>query len=220
MQRFASPKALRILLADSHDVCRRGLQSLLTTRDGWSVCGQTRSGRDAVRLSSELKPDVVILDLELEELNSIEATLQIKRDQPTTEVLFYTIHDEECVIAQALRAGVRGHVLKSDSEEKLLEAVESLGRHLPYFSTTAAEAVLAQLVKMDPTSNRTHLLTLREREIVQLLSDAKSNKDVAAYLHISAKTVEAHRSAIMRKLGFTSVTELVRYAIRNRLIQP
>jgi DNA-binding NarL/FixJ family response regulator len=220
MERFASTKSLRILLADSHDVCRRGLQSLLMSREGWSICGQTRSGRDAVRLSSELKPDVVILDLELEELSGIEATLQIKRDQPATEVLFYTVHDEELVIAQALRAGVRGHLLKSDSEAKVIDAVAALAKHLPYFSTTAAEAVLAQLVKMDPTSNRTYLLTAREREIIQLLSDAKSNKDVAEYLHISAKTVEAHRSAIMRKLGFTSVTELVRYAIRNRLIQP
>ena len=210
--------ALKILLADCHDVCRRGLQFVLASHTEWSVCGETRSGRAAIKLASELKPDILIFDLDLLDLNGIEATRRIKRAQPSIEVLFYTSHDEEYVIAEAIRAGARGHVLKSDSEDQLIEAVASLAKHLPFFSTSAAETLLNQLGKARP--DKTQLLTAREREVIQLLSDAKSNKAIAAQLRISAKTVEAHRSAIMRKLGFKSITELVRYAIRNSIIQP
>ena len=220
MHRLSQRLDVRILLADCQDVCRRGLRSLLASHSGWSICDEAKNGSEAVRLTLALKPDIVILDLDLLELNGIEATRQIKREQPLTEVLLYTTHDEEQIIAEALRAGVRGHVLKSDSEEKLTEAVAALSKHLPFFSTRAAETLLDHMLKAGQESTETHPLTARELEIVQLLTDAKSNRDIASHLHISVKTVEAHRSAIMHKLGLKSITELVRYAIRNRFIQP
>jgi DNA-binding NarL/FixJ family response regulator len=210
---------LKILLADCHDVLRRGLRSLFTSHSGWSICGETRSGIDAVKLASEVKPDVVILDLELTELNGIEATRQIKRHQPTVEVLFYTVHDDEHLIAEAFRAGARGHVLKSDGEDTLIEAVSALAKHLPFLSTKAAETLLKQVLKMGPESAEAHALTYREREIIRLLSEGHTNREIGAQLQISVKTVESHRSATMRKLGFTSISELVRYAIRNGLIK-
>jgi DNA-binding NarL/FixJ family response regulator len=211
---------LKILLADNHDVLRRGLNSLLASHSGWSVCGEAKSGLDAVRLAWKLKPDIVILGLEMPGINGIEATRQITCARPTTQVLFYTIHDEEYVIVEALKAGARGHVLKSDSEDTLIEAITALAKRVPYFSTRAAETLLDQLLKSGAGANDADVLTDREGEIIQLLADGKSNKEIATQLQISVKTVEAHRSAIMRKFGFKSITELVRYAIRNRLIEP
>jgi DNA-binding NarL/FixJ family response regulator len=211
---------LRILLADSNVVCRRGLHSLLISQPGWSICSESKNGRETVERTLALKPDVVILDLELTELNGIEATRRIKRVLPLTEILFYTVHDEEHIITEALRAGVRAHVLKSDGEDTVIEAVDALSKHLPFFSTPAAETLLDHVLKKDHDSSDLQPLTEREREIITLLADAKTNKEIGAHLHISVKTVEAHRSAVMRKLGFKSITELVRYAIRNRFIQP
>jgi DNA-binding NarL/FixJ family response regulator len=210
---------LRIFLADGHDVLRRGLRSLLASHSNWHICGEARSGLDAVKLATKLKPDIVILGLDMPELNGIEATRQITAARPATQVLFYTVHDEEYLIVEALRAGARGHVLKSDREDTLIAAITALSKRLPYFSTRAAEALVGQLIKSGPGSNDTHV-TGRERQIIQLLADGKSNKQIADQLKISVKTVEAHRSAIMRKFGFKSITELVRYAIRNGLIEP
>jgi DNA-binding NarL/FixJ family response regulator len=172
-----------------------------------------------VQLASELKPDIVTLEVELTELNGIEATRQLKRDHPSTEVLLYTTHDEDYLIAEAFRAGARGHVLKSDSEETVIEAVDALGKHVPFLSTRAAETLLNHMLKIGSASDETQALSAREREIIRLLSEGKSNKDIAEELHISIKTVEAHRSTTMRKLGFKSITELVRYAIRNGIIR-
>src|SRR4030095_1885602 len=139
-------KGLQIFLADSSAVCRRGLHSLLISQAGWSVCGETKNGREAVERALALKPDIVILDFELTELNGIEATHQIKRELPSTEVLFYTMHDEEYIIAKAFRAGVRGHVLKSDSEETLIAAIAALSKHLPFFTTKATETLRNHLL--------------------------------------------------------------------------
>ena len=209
---------VKIFIADGHEVMLRGLKSLLTSHAGWTVCGQANTGVEAVRRSIELKPDVVILGEDMPELNGIEATRQIKRALPSTEVLIYTIYDEEYLIVEALKAGASGHVLKSDSEQTVLEAVTTLASHLPYFSTKSAETLLEH-VKKTAAADNAHVLTDREREIVRTVSEGKSNKEIAAHLRISVKTVEAHRAAIMRKLGFKSITELVRYAIRNKLIQ-
>jgi DNA-binding NarL/FixJ family response regulator len=207
-------------LADSHDICRRGLRLLLSTRPGWQVCGEAKNGHDAAALCLALKPDVVILELELGGLNGIEVTRRVKRELPSVEILFYTAHNEENIVAEALRAGVRGHLLKTEDEARLIEAVEALGDHLPFFSTSATETIMEHVQKAGAESYETIFLTDREREIIRLLSEAKSNKEIAAELQISVKTVEAHRASVMRKLGFTSITELVRYAIRNGFIQP
>jgi DNA-binding NarL/FixJ family response regulator len=210
---------LKIFLADGHDIVRRGLRSLFAEHPGFSVCGDTRSGLDAVKLSMRMNPDVVILGLDLTELNGIEAARQIKRDHPKIEILLYTIHNEEYLIAKAFAAGASGHVLKSDSEETLIEAVRTVARHVPFLSTKAAELLLNHVVKRGGIA-RNRLLTSRENEIVQLLANGKSNKHISAQLDVSVKTVESHRSALMRKLGIKSLPELVRYAIRNGLIQP
>jgi DNA-binding NarL/FixJ family response regulator len=211
---------MRILLADNHDVLRRGLRFLLTGQPGWLVCGEARNGKQAVSLALELKPDIVILDQDLPEISGVEATRLIKESMAAIEILFFTTHQEDSVIAEALRAGARSYVLKSDSEDKIIEAVAALSAHLPFFSTRASEMLLDHLLNRDGQSDGTRLLTDREREIVKLLADGKSNREVASHLQISIKTVETHRSAIMQKLEFNSITDLVRYAIRNKLIEP
>jgi DNA-binding NarL/FixJ family response regulator len=211
---------MRIFLADNHDVLRRGLRQLLTEHSGWFVCGDAKTGKEAVKLILELKPEVVILDLDLAEINGIEVTRRIKEALPATEVLIFTTHEEDRVMAEALRAGARAYVLKSDSEEKLIEAVGTLDRHSPFFSTRASEMLLNYLLNKGAASDESPMLTDREREIVELLSYGKSNKEAASRLRISVKTVETHRAAIMRKLKLESITELVRYAIRNKIIEP
>ena len=211
--------SLRILIAEQYDVFRRGLRSLVSAHDGWLVCGDTRSGIKTIKLALELKPDIVILGFELSELNGVETARELKRQQPSIEILLYTAHDEEELIAQAFRAGVRGHVLKSDPEETLIRAVSDLAEHRPFLSTKASEALLNRLQRNGSGPDEAHALTSREREIVRLISEGESNKKIGVNLGLSVKTVEAHRSAIMRKLGFNSITDLVRYAIRNGLIQ-
>jgi DNA-binding NarL/FixJ family response regulator len=208
-------------LADEHDIVRRGLRALFASHTEWKICAETKNGRNAVTLASDLRPDIVITDIDLPELNGIEAARWIKRGRPETEILFYTSHNEEYLIAQAITAGARGYVLKSDSEEKLTEAVRALAGHLPFFSVEAAQLLLRDLVKSESTRRYTRqMFTRRERDVIQLLADGKSNREIASHFEISIKTVETHRSAIMRKLGINSITDLVRYAIRNKLIQP
>ena len=207
-------------MADNQDVLRRGLRLLLNGRPGWSVCGDAKTGEEAVALIREHKPDIVVLDLDLSDLDGVEVTRQIKEALPATEILFFTTHEEDPVIAEALRAGARGYVLKSESESKLIEGIDALSKHLPFFSSRVSDMLLNHLLNRTQDSNEVLNLSDREREIVQLLATGKSNKETAGRLHISVKTVETHRAAIMRKLGLKSITELVRYAIRNKLIEP
>ena len=195
------------------------MRSLLAPYAEFKVSGEASSGREAVDLTIRLEPDLVILGMDLAESNGIDVAHSIKRIRPITEILFYTSHDEEYLIAQALRAGARGYVLKSDSENRLLEAVRALARHLPFFTAKASQMLLRDL-KTGVKRQAEQALTARERDVVRLLADGKSNKEIASSLGISIKTVETHRSAIMRKLGLRSITDLVRYAIRNKIIQP
>ncbi len=208
---------IRILLADDHNVVRKGLRGTLEQYDDWNVCGEASNGREAVKLALELKPDIVVLDLTMPELNGIEATRQIKKSLPQTEILIFTMHETEEMILRAFEAGARGFVLKSDDELELVEAIKVISRHKTFFTTTASEALLDNLLR---PSLRDSVLTDREREVVQLLAEGKANKEVAAALDISVKTVETHRATIMRKLELDSIADLVRYAIRNGLIDP
>jgi DNA-binding NarL/FixJ family response regulator len=209
---------IRILLADDHDIMRRGLRDILNTYEGWEVCGEASNGRDAVRMAEELRPDIVVLDLSMPELNGIEACRVIKKTLANTEVLIYTLHETEQLIRKALTAGARGFVLKSDAEVKLVEAIDALSRHKPFLNSKASETLLESFIKNAEGAEEDSVLTSREREIVQLLTEGKTNKEVASMLSISVRTVEAHRAAIMNKLGINSLAELVHYAIRNNII--
>jgi DNA-binding NarL/FixJ family response regulator len=208
---------IRILLADDHNVVRKGVRKTLEEYNDWKVCGEASDGREAVNLALELKPDIVVLDLTMPELNGIEATRQIKKSLPQTEVLIFTMHKTEEMILSAFEAGARGFVLKSKDELELVEAIKAISLHKPFFTTTVSEALLDNLLRPSP---RDSILTDREREVVQLLAEGKSNKEVAVALDISVKTVDAHRATIMQKLEINSIAELVRYAIRNHLIEP
>ena len=215
-------KEIRILIADDHEIVRRGIRSLIETEWGWQICGEAAEGRQAVTLSLELKPDIIIVDVSMPELGGVEVTRQIKRDLPETEVLVFTGQDSEAIIHQLLAAGALGFVLKNEAAAHLIPAIKALCDHKPFFGAHVSNIVFEHYLKSaaQPKQAAPDGLTPREREIVQLLAEGKSNKDVATVLGISIKTVETHRAAIMRKLGFASFSELVRYAVRNHMVQP
>jgi len=212
--------SLRILVVDDHAVVRRGVRSLLESHEGWEVCGEATTGRDAVEQSRRLRPDVVVMDLSLPELNGLDATRHILKDAPETEVLVLTMHQSEELARDVLQAGARGYVLKSDADENLIAAVESLRQHKPFLTPTVTEFVLDGYIRDGADQDASRRVTAREREIIQLIAEGKSNKNAAAALKISVKTIEAHRANIMRKLHLRSVSDLVRYAIRNKIVQP
>jgi DNA-binding NarL/FixJ family response regulator len=207
----------RILLADDHLVVRRGLRALLEARHEFVVCAEACEGREAIDLALRHKPDVAVVDVSLPVLNGIEVARQIRRGSPTTEVLIFTMHDNDELISEVLHAGARGYLLKSDTDDQIISAVTALIRHKPYFSSRVSEALLDKF--NSAAGAQSNALTAREREIVQLIAEGNSNKRIALLLDISVKTVETHRAAAMRKLGIRSTAELVRYAVRNKLIQ-
>jgi DNA-binding NarL/FixJ family response regulator len=214
--------SLRILAVDDHAVVRRGVRSLLESHEGWEVCGEATTGRDAIEQNRRLRPDVVVMDLSLPELNGLDATRQILKDTPGIEVLVLTMHHSEELARDVLKAGARGYVMKSDADESLIAAVDSLRQHTPFLTSTVTGFVLDDYVRRrDGADEGAHLaVTAREREIIQLVAEGKSSKEAASTLGISMKTIEAHRANIMRKLGLRSVSDLVRYAIRNKIVQP
>jgi len=211
---------LRILVADDHQVVRTGLRTLLESKAGWRVCAEAGNGREAVEKAGELHPDVAVLDIGMPLLNGVEATRQIRKVSPKTEILILTMHDSEHMIQGVLDAGAHGYILKDDADRNLLAAVDSLRRHKPYVSSRVSVAAGAVQPSIDGMERPARRLTPREREIVQLLAEGKSNKEIATYLNISVKTAETHRANIMLKMNFHSVTELVRYAVKNKIIQP
>jgi DNA-binding NarL/FixJ family response regulator len=214
---------LRILIVDDHAVVRRGVRSLLESQEGWEVCGEATNGRDAVEQSGRLRPDVVVMDLSLPGLNGLDATRQILKEAPGTEVLVLTMHQSEELARDVLQAGARGYLLKSDADKNLIAAVDSLRRHKPFLSPTVTEFVLDDYIRRGDAAQADFTsvaVTPREREIIQLVAEGQSNKQAASTLGVSVKTIEAHRANIMRKLHLRSVSDLVRYAIRNRIVQP
>jgi len=215
-----STNMVRILLADDHAVVRRGLRALLEARQDFEVCAEASNGREAVELVLHHKPDVVVLDIALPIVSGIEATRQIRKDAPGTEVMIFTLVDRESEIRDVLHAGARGYVLKSEADEQIVRAVEALARHHAFFSDHVSETLLGNFIEQSGSGNSSISLTAREREVVQLIAEGNSNKKIAHLLSISVKTVETHRSASMRKLDIHSTAELVRYAVRNRLISP
>jgi DNA-binding NarL/FixJ family response regulator len=211
-------RVCRVLLADDHDIIRRGVRTLLETRQDIQVVAEVASGRQAILLARETRPDIAIIDYSMPELNGRDVTLELKREFPRIEVLVYTMHDREDTVTEVLHAGARGFVLKSDPEKHLFAAIDALAVNRPYFSPSVSETLLQQFLRAKPHDDFS-ILTHREREVVQLIAEGKINKQVAQLLNISVKTVETHRSTVMQKLKLRAAADLVRYAIRNRIIE-
>lgn len=212
-------KPVRILVADDHELVRDGIKARLEKHPGWIVCGEASTGREAVTLAEQLRPDVAVLDIGMAELNGIEAAAQIRKRCPETEVLMLTLQDSEQQVQAAFAAGAKGFILKTDAARLLEEAINALLQREPFLSGKIAGQVLNGFLAPPDIRQSSTRLTSREREIVQLLAEAKTNKDIARILGVSIKTVDAHRSNIMRKLNLHSIAELVRFAIRNGIIQ-
>lgn len=214
---------MKILIADDHDLMRRGLKALIETHAGWTVCAEASTGREALELAKKFRPEVAVLDITMPELNGIETARRIRKASRGTEVLMLSTHYSDRLVREVIAAGARGYVVKSDSDRDLLIAIETLAKRKPFFTPLATEAVLSNFGKgrglenAEPEEDR---LSSREREILQLLSEGRSSKEVASTLNLSVKTAETHRANIMRKLKVHNVTELVRYAVRNRIIEP
>lgn len=213
--------AARILIADDHDIVRRGLRALVQEQPSWQIVAEAQDGRSAVVKAQELKPDIAILDIGMPSLNGLDATKQIVKLNPDIKVLILTMHDSDRLIQDVLNAGARGYLMKSDASRDLVTAIRALLLGQTFFTQKVAQIVLDGFTGKRPITAEgdSQQLTAKEREIVQLLAEGKSSKEVADVLNVSTKTVETHRTNIMRKLGCHSVTEVVRYAIRNHLAQ-
>ena len=215
-------KTVRILLADDHKVVRQGTRALLSTVPEWEIVGEADNGRDAVALTADLKPDIVILDITMPELNGLDAARQIKRKSPGTEILIFTAQETEKLVHDVFDSGARSYIMKTDAADHLIDAIKALSEHKHFFTSRISEIVFArciqgkQALEGTPENSR---ITDREREIVQLLGEGKSSKEIAIILGISVRTVETHRAAIMKKLGLKSFSALIRYAVRNKIIE-
>ena len=209
---------LSILIADDHAVVRAGLRTLLDSRVGWQVCAEAVDGRDAVEKATKYKPDVAVLDIGMPLLNGVDATRRIRKVSPHTQVLILTMHESDELVQQVVEAGARGYILKDDADRVLLAAVDAIRQNKPYFSVRTSPAVEPHDPSADPSKPHRSRITPREREILQLLAEGKSNKEIATLLGISVNTAEAHRANIMLKLDLHSLPELVLYAIRNNII--
>jgi len=215
-------KTLRILLADDHKVVRQGTRALLSTIPEWEIVGEADNGRDAVSMSAELRPDIVILDIGMPELNGLDATRQIKRKLPETEVLIFTGQETEELIHDVFDSGAGSYIMKTDAADHLIDALKALSEHKHFFTSRISEIVFARYIQGKKTlegAPERSRITDREREIVQLLAEGKSSKEIGTILGISVRTVETHRAAIMKKLGLKSFSELIRYAIRNKIVE-
>lgn len=215
-------KTTRILVADDHMVVRKGLRSILESHSGWEVCGEAADGREAVEMAIQQQPDIVIMDINMPELNGLEATRQVCKALPASQVLILSAHDSEQLVREMLVSGARGYVLKADAGEDLMSAVEALIAGRLFFTSSVSEFVMRGLRggnDLNTAPEAGHRLSPREREVTQLLAEGKTNKEVATRLHISVKTAETHRKNIMSKLDLHTLSDLVRYAIQNGMIQ-
>lgn len=209
----------RVLIVDDHDALRRGIRALIETRPNFIVVAEAASGHAAIEEARRTAPDIAIIDYSLPELNGLDLTVALKRELPRMEILVYTMQGRDEIITGVLKAGARGYVMKSDSEEHLLAALDALSLRRPYFSGAVSDALLKQFLQTNRQINA-DVLTHREREVVQLIAEGKINKQIASMLAISVKTVETHRASAMQKLNLRTTADLVRYAVRNSLIEP
>jgi two-component system response regulator NreC len=216
-------KAIRVLVADDHDVVLEGVRALLERQPDLEVCGLATTGRDAVDLARKTRPDVVVLDMTMPELNGLDAIREIRKAVPDTEVVVFSAHPSEDIIEEVFEAGAKSYIEKTEASRDLVKAIRSLAEHTPFFTSQASQILFAKFMangtrkKPDRTEKK---LTPREREIVRLLAQSSSNKEIAAILGISIRTVETHRATLMHKLGVRSVAGVVRYAIRQHIVEP
>jgi two-component system, NarL family, response regulator NreC len=213
---------LRILIADDHEVVREGMRTLIEHEPGWQVCGTATNGQEAVETAKKLKPEVVVLDMTMPELDGLEALRQIKRVLPNTEVLVFSAYHSEKVIEQLFDAGAKSYIQKSDAGRHLVSAIRSLAEHKPFFTPEISRILFARFLSIGPAKKRggqEYTLTNRERDVVRRLVQGSSNKEIATALGISIRTAETHRATLMRKLGLDSLAALVRYAIRNNIVE-
>ena len=222
---------LRILIAEDHEVARQGIRALLESHPGWEVSAEAKDGREAVEFAESIRPDLVVLDIGMPNLNGLEAARQILAASPNVPILILTMHDSDQVVREVLRAGARGFLLKSDAGRDLVAAVEALEMNRTFFTMKVSQMVLNGYLDRENPGSREEgnepreeddappVLTGREREVIQLLAEGKTSKEVAVALHLSVKTAETHRTNLMRKLGLHSVADLTRYAVRNGIVQ-
>jgi DNA-binding NarL/FixJ family response regulator len=206
-----------ILIADDHDVVRRGLRAILEARVPWRVVAEASDGKGAVAGAFRFKPDVAIIDYGLPRLNGIEAARQIRHHLPATEILIFTMHNSDDILLHALEAGARGFLLKSDTDDYVIAAVHALSQHKPFFTGKVSETLISSFLAASGTA-RTSVLTMRENSVVQLIAEGRTNKEAAGLLGVSAKTIEAARTSALRKLNLKTTADLIRYAVRNKLV--
>ncbi|HET9215793.1 MAG TPA: response regulator transcription factor [Terriglobia bacterium] len=214
-------KKVRILIADDHGIVRTGLRLQIERNEAFEVVGEASDGREAVRLAELLTPDIVIMDIAMPNLNGIQAAAQIVKNQPTTGIIILSMHSDETYITRTLAAGAKGYLLKENAEVDLSRAIEVVAQGKPFFSPAIASTLLEDYMRQMQQrglQDSYDLLTDREKEILQLLAEGKTNKDVASMLNLSTNTVETHRTRIMQKLDLHSAAEIVLYAVRKRII--
>jgi DNA-binding NarL/FixJ family response regulator len=210
---------IKLLIADDHEVVRSGLRSIIEMRPEWKIVAEAADGKDAIGKAISTKPDVAIVDCSLPIIGGIEVTRQIRVRCPHTEVLMFTMHDSDSIIQQALQAGARAYLLKSDAKEYLVSAIEALAVHKPFFIGRISEKLLDSFLTIQGVDHK-EILTPRERTLVQMIAEGHSNKEMSALLGVSVKSVEAQRASAMKKLNVASTAGLVRYAIREKIIEP
>jgi DNA-binding NarL/FixJ family response regulator len=208
----------RILIADDHEIVRSGLRAILEAHRGWKIVAEADNGKDAITAIIENRPDVAIIDYSLPMINGIKVTRNIKARQIKTEILIFTMHDSDVLVKEAFKAGARAFLSKSDAKEQLSSAIEALLRHKPFFTGAISEKILANYLSTNAAPIAS--LSPRERMIVQLIAEGHSNKGMAQVLNLSIKTIETHRASAMDKVSVKSTAGLVRYAIKNMLIEP
>lgn len=209
----------RILIADDHEIVRSGLRAIVETRSSWIVSGEATNGEQAVALALETRPDIVIVDYSMPIINGLEVSRRLRALHVRTEVLILTMHESEELLTEAILAGIRGFLFKSDARKHLISAVEALLDGRPYFTSVLLEKLLRDY-QANKQNRADMLLTSREQSVVQLIAEGHTNRSISGILNLSVKTVETHRASAMRKLRMSSTAELVRYAVRKKLVSP
>jgi len=213
-----SRRRMRIMLVDDHEIVRQGIRSLIETIPEWTVCAEAADGQAALHLAEQVRPEIIVLDISLPKIGGLDVLVELKKMLPDAEILVLTMHDSERTIAQMLRAGCRGYLLKTETGEKLIEALTKVSRHQTYFSSSVSETLLQYYIN-SAEEHEHEQLTPRQRQIVKLVAEGNSNKRIAYILNISVKTVETHRLEAMRRIGAKSSADLALYAARNELIR-